>query len=310
MRAGSAARAMTTLCGSNPRSKVTRATKLRKSNPAAVKSTRASATCPVASTACPRFARRRPKPPAAGGLASLSVRTRSARAQARVGAAPKRRPAPIDKAVAKASTFPSTPIDLVESGHASRNHCGGGAHDPGSHGDDDSAVDRLRVRLDDEGRPEFGPLGWELEAIGEDPDDDVGLVLELDRCADDVRVRSEPVRPGAVAQQHDPERAVDGIGVREDPAELRCCARSSGKSEGLTAAAERLAGPSAPVEHDGDLRVGGELLERPRVIPQQQQIGARQHRNPLPSWRGLSQADDPLGIGIRQRPAGADRVRV
>ena len=96
--------------------------------------TRARATCPVASTACPRFASRCPKPPAAGGLASLSVRTRSARAQASAGAAPKRRPAPIDKAVAKASTVPSTP-DLVEFGHASRNHRGRGADDPGGHGE-------------------------------------------------------------------------------------------------------------------------------------------------------------------------------
>ena len=45
--------------------------------------------------------------------------------------------------------------------------------------EDDSAVDRFRFRLDDEGRPEFSPLGWELEAVGEDPDDDVGLVVKL-----------------------------------------------------------------------------------------------------------------------------------
>ena len=64
-------------------SKVTRATKLRKSNAAAVRSTRASATWPVVSTACPMFAR--------------------------AGGAPKRRPAPINKAAAKASTVPSTP---------------------------------------------------------------------------------------------------------------------------------------------------------------------------------------------------------
>ena len=55
---------------------VTRATKLRKSNPAAVRSTRASATWPVASTACPMFARRRPNLPAAGALASFRVRTK------------------------------------------------------------------------------------------------------------------------------------------------------------------------------------------------------------------------------------------
>ena len=52
-----------------------------------------------------------------------------------------------------------------------------------------------------------------------------GSSLSSTGAPTNVRVRSEPVRPGAVAQQHDPVRAVDGIGVREDPAELRCCAQ-------------------------------------------------------------------------------------
>ena len=71
MRAGSAARAMTTLCGSNPRSKVTSATKLRKSNPAAVRSTwpvaRASAPpgrWPAQPVRCSRAGARIRRPPA------------------------------------------------------------------------------------------------------------------------------------------------------------------------------------------------------------------------------------------------------
>ena len=97
--------AVTTFVGSNPRSRVTNSTKLRKSRPAPVKRTSASATCTTASTACPRFFRRLPKPPAPCPVSS--VRVRSARDQARAGAVPNSRPAKTDSPAANATIVPS-----------------------------------------------------------------------------------------------------------------------------------------------------------------------------------------------------------
>ena len=145
---------------------MTRATKLRKSNPAAVKSTKASATlsggqhrlsevrAPAPEATCRRRARivkdsdryrfsnfTKAQPLfrcvarlGRGKVIPVSVlRVRDqARAQASAGAAPKRRPAPIDKAVAKAST--STPT-WSSPGTRRGTHRGRGAHDRGGHGE-------------------------------------------------------------------------------------------------------------------------------------------------------------------------------
>ncbi len=79
---------------------------------------------------CPLFARRRPKPPAAGALASLRVRDRPG---ARRGGAEEKTGA--DRQGSREGEHVSVDTDLVESGHASRNHRGRGAHDRGGHGE-------------------------------------------------------------------------------------------------------------------------------------------------------------------------------
>ena len=60
--------------------------------------------------------------------------------------------------------------------------------------------------------------------------------------------------------------SVAACSVREDPAELRCCAQQW-EERGAHPCCGKVGRPVRPVEHDGDLRVGGELFERPRVIP-------------------------------------------
>ena len=98
MRAGSAARAMTTLCGSNPRSKVTKGYEAAQEQ--------------------------------RGGGQEHQVGARPD--ERRGGAEEKTGP---DRQGGREGEHGSVDTDLVESGHASRNHRGRGAHDRGGHGE-------------------------------------------------------------------------------------------------------------------------------------------------------------------------------
>lgn len=102
------ARATITCVGSKPRSNATNAAKLRRNNPAAVNSVRASATCATASPVWPVLARNRPTLLPAGAPASFSMRTAPARDPPSAGAAPNKSPATTDRPTANAATTPST----------------------------------------------------------------------------------------------------------------------------------------------------------------------------------------------------------
>ena len=84
-------------------------TKLRKSSPAPVRSTRARATWATASTARARFERSSRKPPDDCSFSSSRVRARSSRDHRRAGAAPNSSPAAIDSPKVNASVTGSMP---------------------------------------------------------------------------------------------------------------------------------------------------------------------------------------------------------
>ena len=69
--------------------------------------------------------------------------------------------------------------------------------------------------------PELAVRVREVEPLGEHADDGVRFSAEVEGSPDDVGIGREAVGPGAVAQQHDPVRALARLVVGEEPAEAR-----------------------------------------------------------------------------------------
>jgi len=88
------------------------------------------------------------------------------------------------------------------------------------------------------------PGEGEFEGVREHAEHGVRLFVQDDRGAHDVRLGSEPARPGSVAQQNEPLGALDRLRFREESAR-RGVVRSSGKRDGVTAAPNSVHAPSS-----------------------------------------------------------------
>ena len=234
-------------------------TKLRKSNPAAVRSTRASERHLAGGQHSLSDAR--PESPEAAGRRRVRFVQSPYQVAARPGerwggAEEKTGP---DRQGGRECEHGSVDTDLVESGHAARNHRGRGAHDRGGHGEAQHTTgkaedDALGKQLAEQfGRsPRRGRRGWASSRrraipressraghIGARHQEHQPVAAASIRSAgrkrrprssrnELTRVSSATLRrptPLICGMVEDPVRAVDGIGVREDPAELRCCAQ-------------------------------------------------------------------------------------
>ena len=155
-------------------------------------------------------------------------------------------------------------------------------------------------RRNHERHPELAVRVREVEPLGEHPDHGAGVAAEVDGGADDVGVRSEPVDPGAVAEQHHPVGPRPALLVGEEAAEVggRPQQREERRRHPRPAQGDGAVG-ARPVDRGGP--VGGELLERSRVVLEQGHRTVREKRA-RPSPERLADAHDRLGVRPGQRP--------
>ena len=141
----------------------------------------------------------------------------------------------------------------------------------------------------------------ELEPVRENADDGMRLAVEVDEGPDDVRIRSEAPRPHAVTEQHHAVRAFPCFLLREEPPQP-----GSRPQQWEQRRRDAGAGQGGAVETrrpGGDLLVAGELLERLGALVEHGHRAVRQpHVRSAARPQRLTDANDRVGIGVRQRP--------
>ena len=280
----------TTCVGSNPRSRVTNATKLRSSSPAPVKRTTASAICATASPVCPRFVRRRPGPPPVAPCPAARARGRSTRDHATAGAVPNRRPTATERPAVNASAD-SSRATSARPGTPRGNRAGAARTIPAATAQPTAPPATLRSKL--------SVRSWRTTRPPPAPS---APRMASSRRRAMPRASSRPATLAqaiVVSQEHDRGRALLGVGRGEQPAEVRHGPKHGEVGRGHGRAREVAV---RPAPYDGDARRGAELLERPGVGPQPAQLGVRERRRSRAVRPDLAQEHDRLRVGIRQRP--------